>query len=43
MESNFQQKKHCKIKIAEDSFDQEQLINGSIRKIEKTARKKSQR
>ena len=39
----YSRRNYCKIKITEDSIEQEQLVNGSIRKIEKAALKKSQR
>ena len=34
---------YCKIKIAENSIEQKQLVNDSMQKIEITALKKSQR
>ena len=34
---------YCNIKITEDSIEQEQLVNDSIRKIEIVKLKKSQR
>ena len=39
----YSRRNYCKIKLTEDSIEQEHLVNGCIWKIEKAALKKSQR